>query len=641
MPIVCDLNIASLEDHPRYEALSYTWGDPGITAAITVGGEEFLATKNLFDFLHSLRSPIADRFLWVDAICIDQTSEKEKFHQIGLMAKIYECATGVHIRFGAFVGDWQQEIKGDENHTPMAEMTPEMWKTYEENCLYDLRYFTKQDGFKPLSKAEFQDFERCCLDDIFLQTLAMLDRMADEDGKEHHYTYPLFFLDDERDGDQKYRVNPCWLLVMDCLRWLLTRPWWTRVWTLQEAVLPRVDPTVHASPYSFNLSRLMDGAFALFFHQISPCCELFASVAFTWHRGYSNLIQYSQLLAVKNHRYILQDQKKECVPLENIINSIQEREATEIRDHWFGIFGLLSPHWQEQDKSCTEAWTTTQLFNKCSKLLYGACEDLTRLDLARRLRKSKVPDLPSWAIDLSTQFTEEVVHYENWMLYNAARETVFQRAEEWRELKTPHLTVKAIRLGKVFSPGERIPLEFYEINMRGKAVLDYVERWRKLYHESLDDFNNEDSFWRTVFMDRDCRRHWSHIRKFPLHGNRLTDIQEWFQNWKQTGDARDLDTDRKAGGFTYEFEHYLALALNSTKATFFVMDDGVPGMGPHEVQAGDEVYVIAGCKALAILRREKRDEMDFLTLVGLCFVDGWMYGRAVEGDPIWETLQLS
>jgi hypothetical protein len=29
--------------------------------------------------------------------------------------------------------------------------------------------------------------------------------------------------------------------------------WWSRVWTLQEAVLPAVDPIVHASPFSFRI----------------------------------------------------------------------------------------------------------------------------------------------------------------------------------------------------------------------------------------------------------------------------------------------------------------------------------------------------------------------------------------------------
>ncbi|KAF2174520.1 hypothetical protein K469DRAFT_613789, partial [Zopfia rhizophila CBS 207.26] len=80
MPIICDLNITLLDDHPPYEALSYAWGDPKITIAITVRGVTSPATENLFDFLNSLRSLTADRFLWADAICIDQTNKKKKIY---------------------------------------------------------------------------------------------------------------------------------------------------------------------------------------------------------------------------------------------------------------------------------------------------------------------------------------------------------------------------------------------------------------------------------------------------------------------------------------------------------------------------------------------------------------------------------
>ena len=70
-PITCRLQIVSLDDNPEYETLSYVWGDPEKTKSITIGGETFNERENLVDFLHCLRQRIADRFLWVDAICIN------------------------------------------------------------------------------------------------------------------------------------------------------------------------------------------------------------------------------------------------------------------------------------------------------------------------------------------------------------------------------------------------------------------------------------------------------------------------------------------------------------------------------------------------------------------------------------------
>ncbi|KAF2795034.1 hypothetical protein K505DRAFT_324342 [Melanomma pulvis-pyrius CBS 109.77] len=639
MPIICDLNVASLDDHPHYEALSYVWGDPKVTRDITVGGVNFTATANLFDFLHSLRSPTADRYLWADAICIDQTNEEEKIYQIGLMTKIYQYAKEAHIWFGPFTKDWDRKMAGDKEYILLGEMTPNMWNHYERICWDDLKYFKEQDGFKPLSRAEFQDFERRCSDDIFLQTLTMLDRMGDADGKAHHYTYPVFVFDDEKGGDGKYGVNIFWLRVMDCIRWLLTRPWWTRVWTLQEAVLPRIDPTVHAPPYSFKLSRLINGIHSMLQHNGSTCCKWFGRIILTQVRDYEKGSQFTQPLAIYNQRESLKDPREGWIPLEQVVESIQGRKATGIRDHWFGIFGFLPPDWQEADKSCTGPWSTAELFTKCSKLLYGDCKELTMLDMARRLRESKVPDLPSWAIDLSAQRTEDETDYKRWMLYDATKGTEYEGVQEWPELKTPDLTIKARRVGTVFVPGEQLSSHSIRGQGQEEAVLQCVKEWHELYHDNIQP-TNDDAFWRAVFMDRDIWRHWMHKRTNPLYKSRITGVSKWFHNWRQTGDERDLDTDKKAGGSTRGDYSYRALEMNVTKTKFFIMADGVPGMGPHEIQAEDEVFAVAGCKSLAVLRRGKWNGMDCFTFVGLCFVDGWMYGRATLGHPNWETLLL-
>ncbi|KAF1359795.1 HET-domain-containing protein, partial [Lizonia empirigonia] len=99
-PIKCELLVVSLDDNPYYEVLSYVWGDHKNTRRIQVDGTRFDATVNLFDFLHSLRSSSRDKYIWADAICINQSSEEENRHQIGLMTKIYRQAKEAHIWFG-------------------------------------------------------------------------------------------------------------------------------------------------------------------------------------------------------------------------------------------------------------------------------------------------------------------------------------------------------------------------------------------------------------------------------------------------------------------------------------------------------------------------------------------------------------
>ena len=89
-PIACDLYKAYVDDRPKYEALSYCWGDASVTRAIRVNGEhEMQVTASLESALRRLRHPIQPRLLWVDAICINQQDIVEKSKQVSMMDKIY------------------------------------------------------------------------------------------------------------------------------------------------------------------------------------------------------------------------------------------------------------------------------------------------------------------------------------------------------------------------------------------------------------------------------------------------------------------------------------------------------------------------------------------------------------------------
>ncbi|KAK4442536.1 ankyrin repeat-containing domain protein [Podospora aff. communis PSN243] len=100
-PISCSLaEIFLQDDGVPYEALSYTWGDTLVEVAITLCGRKKTIKDNLYTALHCLRSADEDRWLWVDALCIDQADPAEKTHQVGRMRRIYEKADRVLIWLG-------------------------------------------------------------------------------------------------------------------------------------------------------------------------------------------------------------------------------------------------------------------------------------------------------------------------------------------------------------------------------------------------------------------------------------------------------------------------------------------------------------------------------------------------------------
>lgn len=97
--IRCDLEVAELQSRP-FEALSYVWGDENDQHVIDCGGEPLSVRKNLFVALRNLRDPEVDRTLWIDAICINQKDLQERGRQVSLMGRIYGAARCVLVWLG-------------------------------------------------------------------------------------------------------------------------------------------------------------------------------------------------------------------------------------------------------------------------------------------------------------------------------------------------------------------------------------------------------------------------------------------------------------------------------------------------------------------------------------------------------------
>jgi hypothetical protein len=82
------------------ECLFYTWGNATITDNIELGGVAFAVTTNLLSAWQHQRLPAQPQRLWVDAICIDQSSIPERESQVRPMRKIYQNATRVVVWLG-------------------------------------------------------------------------------------------------------------------------------------------------------------------------------------------------------------------------------------------------------------------------------------------------------------------------------------------------------------------------------------------------------------------------------------------------------------------------------------------------------------------------------------------------------------
>lgn len=100
VPIECTLQKVSLDSAPAYRALSYTWGTEIAQFQIRIGGIQQSITKNLDEALRHFRLIDSAVIIYVDALCIDQTSVFEKNVQVPLMRRIYTQAEHVHCWLG-------------------------------------------------------------------------------------------------------------------------------------------------------------------------------------------------------------------------------------------------------------------------------------------------------------------------------------------------------------------------------------------------------------------------------------------------------------------------------------------------------------------------------------------------------------
>ena len=101
-PLKAYLASYRLGDHCSYDALSYAWGESGLTELLLVDNQEFKISKNLHTILLHLRYPDRIRTLWIDAICINQQDGIEKGQQVALMGQIYQQAHTVLCWLGSF-----------------------------------------------------------------------------------------------------------------------------------------------------------------------------------------------------------------------------------------------------------------------------------------------------------------------------------------------------------------------------------------------------------------------------------------------------------------------------------------------------------------------------------------------------------
>ncbi|KAK8016654.1 hypothetical protein PG993_014843 [Apiospora rasikravindrae] len=151
-----------INESSHYAALSYVWGSSPSQdmVGIEVNGRPFLITCNLHaELVRLLRSVscAADSWLWIDAICINQSDNFEKSWQVSQMGTIFSRADMVFMMTGSGSAETDRAMDFIARIGPRAvasgALDPWTWETEEE-----VRTYIAARPFSP-SQESNRDYE--------------------------------------------------------------------------------------------------------------------------------------------------------------------------------------------------------------------------------------------------------------------------------------------------------------------------------------------------------------------------------------------------------------------------------------------------------------------------------------------------
>ncbi|KAI1483789.1 HET-domain-containing protein [Daldinia eschscholtzii] len=361
-PIECHFTVCNLHSGIP-EALSYVWGESEPTQSILVDQEPFPITKNLYRILQALRRPNATRAIWVDAICINQSDDREKTHQVRLMRDIYSKAESTII--------WLSENKTSQKST--------------------------EDGGQHIP---FKMGKELNIDENNLATI--LEECL------------------------KHSMNSLWtekqwaiyIMLFHCVRQIHSNSWWERIWTIQEGALPVRAPTILFRGHSFSFDDLIAAEDLII--KIGSSAKLLQTQIINLYNVLGPGVQHALFdiaassmgtvcqtpLLLMYRRGIKQDKNSKIFLTFTCVLFLTDfYKATDPRDKIFALESLLSRSigrliHVDYNEDCNEVFkrATARSFNSVAQLyLVGSFKFLCEASLL----KDQEPTGPSWVLDFA------------------------------------------------------------------------------------------------------------------------------------------------------------------------------------------------------------------------------------------------
>ncbi|MCJ1436819.1 hypothetical protein MMC27_006201 [Xylographa pallens] len=598
------LHIVSLDENPDYEALSYVWGDPKVTTpiqlrsvhqqsttriatvplsdhsfglgvaqalefkdlqlpvtelatyAVSSGAHEtqgsslsgvgdiytseWPVTTNLAAAMRYLRHESAERVLWCDSLCIDQSNIEERNYQVPLMKAIYSNAEAVQVWLGSPT--------------------------------------TGSDDAMALLNEVSQG--------VLLQEIRLQDRLID-------------------DNDLRSTIE------------LMTRAWWDRTWVQQELILAR--------------RAVFSCGFSSFDWSNMPSVDQF------------NSLVGSAMKSLRFDEFILDDfidSFDAYTRIQNMAESHEEGTENEDfvlviahgrlchnsneRDSVYGFLGLMNDNIASRIKPDYNM-SVADVFQDAATQVTLCSQSLILFSLTQYMAKENrwTPTwVPSWNALSGLESLEEWSNRSRRLVQHDYFSSCAGHNMQFEVVNYSILKLFGSRLDHVASMSSDSAPHDPTLS----EVLQIHQEWRLLCNLGIDNElryvaggKASEAYWRTlingVYTGSGESRRRCQTSDYKAY-------LEWLYELENSTTAY-WDSDL-ANSF------HISYTEACLGRRFFVTKKGYFGIGPAELEEGDEVYILAGGKHPFALRPSLGLQPNTFELVGDCYVHGVMDGEAVS-----------
>jgi hypothetical protein len=603
--IVAHLEYSSLEQ-ASFEALSYHWGDASNTLPITLNGTEWPVTVELHSALRNLRPRglyDAFRVLWVDALCINQQDDVERNTQVAQMADIYRSAKTVLVWLGEATDDsdammgWVKKMRASYSIFNVADRDLAQSR-------YEGLHYALTDSRRSRQLTDFgAGIERA------LRSIGM-----SVPGMNSVLQAGVRVLNDIQRAarSQSGSVNA-----------LFERPWWTRMWVLQEVLLAK-NTIWHCGSSEASFQNLFNFVDNVVGQDLTINEIMLQSGPYT-----AAILPFLEL-------------RDEIEPL-HLLSYAWKRDATNPRDKIYSLCGLFrDDRYRVQPRY---DWSVEKVYTQYALHIQTLRQDLDIFDFVSNRRNSEL-SLPSWVPDWSVTEPQSRLY---------AQHRLSQNHNACGRFKTPLQKIRqgVIRLqgvpidtvanvGAVFPSGDRSNVAPGPEDPETRQLWTYLQ-WSALSNIEFDDiaaiFSSQDPhvlrFWWTITrlatIDDDTGNVRPSQNDDPQMRRLLNDWRRWLQQSQNAPEAQVM-----------RFQSHVALCNAGLR--FIATQRGYIGTAPPQTLAGDMVYVLAKGKQAYVLRKCQRpiehgseggsSTVPAFKIIGSCYLHGFMSGEAIDSGGV-------